>query len=259
MILFSNGDSHTSGGEIEYEYQPTCYDKAWPQKLANKLNYESINISRSGNSNQTIFRTTQDWVIENVIIDKKYKPEDVLVIIMWSGFDRQEVYFPDKNCLDSVNPHSNPNLYYSKMRSEIKKLQKTIVSFHDNLNSDFRALSMVYSLSYWLDGMNIKHYFLNGLYHFPEINYLNSNYNHHALYNSYRNLLLMYGEEKINNHYAFSNPDDTFFKHMSNFSGMSPVKHSKYGHFGEDGHEYWANRVYDFFFNKNEIVIKKLI
>lgn len=259
MILLSNGDSHTAGGEIEYEYQPSCYEKAWPQKLADKLNYESINLSRSASSNQTIFRTTQDWIIKNVIIEKKYKPDEICLMIMWSGFDRHELYFPDVNYLDNVNPYSDPELYHTKMKDEIIDFKKHIVSFQDNLNSDFRALSMVYNLSYWLDGLNIKHYFLNGLYHFPEMNYLNSHYKSHALYKSYKNLLIMYGKEKVNKHHAFSDPNETFFIHMSKHSGLKPVKHSNYGHFGEDGHEYWAKKVYDFFFNKNQIVIKKLI
>jgi hypothetical protein len=258
MILLSNGDSHTAGGEIDYEYQPTCYEKAWPQKLADKLGYESINLSKSGNSNQTIYRTTQDWIIRNVLIDKKYNPEDIYIMIMWSGFDRHEVYFPDVNYLDNVNPNSNPSIYCSKMVQEIIDFKKSIVSFHDNLNSDFRALSIVYSLSFWLDANNIKHNFINGLFHFPEIKYLNSFYINHALHNSFENLLLMYGEEKIKKHYAFSDWDKTFFNHMTEYSGLKTVNHSKYRHFGEDGHIYWAKKMYDFFFDNNK-TLKKLL
>ena len=40
-ILLANGDSHTSGAEIEYHFQPHCYEKAWPKRLANKIGYES--------------------------------------------------------------------------------------------------------------------------------------------------------------------------------------------------------------------------
>ena len=256
MILLTNGDSHTAGGEIEYEYQPDCYEKAWPQKLSNKLNYTSVNISRSGNSNQSIYRTTQDWVIKNILIEKTYKPSEVLVMVMWSSFDRHEVYFPDINYLDNINPHLDPILIHTKMTQEIIDLQKSIVSFHDNLNSDFRALSTVTNLSNWLSSIGVKHFFLNGISWFPEINYLNSNYNHHALYESYKNLLFMYGNKNINSHYGFSNPYDTFVKHMIEYSGIKKPKHAINLHYGEDGHEYWANKIYDIFFKNTS---KKLL
>lgn len=252
-FLLSNGCSHTAGGEIEYRWQNTCYDKAWPRKLADKIKHKSINIAKSGNSNQSIYRTTLDWVYDNVIREKRINPKDLTVIVMWSGFDRTEIYFPDTNITDSVNPFSIPDLYHTELIEELKTFQKTMVTFQNNLVSDYKSLSLVYNLSLWLDSFGIKHYFINGIYHFPEINYLNEAYINHSYYVSYKTLLELYGQKKINNHYAFSDPDETFYNYMTYHSGFKQVEHSNLGHFGEDGHAHWAEKIYKRYFEKNII------
>jgi hypothetical protein len=252
-FLLSNGCSHTAGGEIEYQWQPTCYDKAWPKKLANKIKHKSINISKSGNSNQSIYRTTLDWVYNNVVREKKINPKDLTVIVMWSGFDRSEIFFPDTNIIDSINPFAIADRYNTELIEEIKKLQKLMITFQDNLVSDYRSLNLVHNLSTWLDSFGVKHYFINGIYHFPEMNYLNESYSNHAYYMSYKTLLELYGENKIKNHYAFSDPNETFYQHMITSSGFKPVKHSNLGHFDGDGHEYWAEKMYNRYFKQNLI------
>ena len=90
MYLIANGCSHTSGAEIEYLKQDSCYSKAWPQHLADKLNLESINLARSGASNKRVIRTTIDY-IGNLFL-KGVKPEQIFVIILWPGSYRTEIY-----------------------------------------------------------------------------------------------------------------------------------------------------------------------
>jgi hypothetical protein len=258
-ILFFNGDSHTAGAEMEYEMQPECKHMAWPKILSDKIGVPHVNIAKSGASNQYIFRTTQDWVIENIIINKVYKPEDVFVTIMWTGFDRQEIYFHDTNIIDNINPLATPDFFHTKMISELTNLQKTMVDFSDNLFVDFKALTIVYNMSFWLDSIGIKHRFINGIYHFPEINYLNYEYRKHAYYNSYKNLLLAYGDDKIKNHVGFSDNNETYYTHMKMYSKIPLPEYSKFQHWGEDGHKYWSNRIYELFYIHDKNANKKLI
>tara|TARA_B100000029_G_scaffold352417_1_gene344980 strand:+ start:17 stop:733 length:717 start_codon:yes stop_codon:yes gene_type:complete len=90
MILLANGCSHTSGGEIEYYKQDSCYEKAWPQHLANKLNFDCKNIAISGASNKRVLRTTITSLGELFL--QKVAPKDIFVVILWPGSYRTEVY-----------------------------------------------------------------------------------------------------------------------------------------------------------------------
>ena len=60
MYLIANGCSHTSGAEIEYIRQDSCYEKAWPKYLSDKLGFLPINISIYRASNTRVIRTTID-------------------------------------------------------------------------------------------------------------------------------------------------------------------------------------------------------
>jgi hypothetical protein len=247
--LFANGDSHTAGNEMEYEGQINCYEKAWPKQLADKLKLGNVNISKPGASNYHIFRTTQDWVIENLVLNENYKSEDLIVFVMWSGFDREEIYFPDTNVIDDVGFSSKMDYFNTGLRKELTIFQNSFATFHDNLVSNFHSLSLMYNLSLFLDSLKIKHYFINGLYSFIELSDLDTN---HALYGPYKNLILSY-QDKIKNHIGFYNKDDLYFDYMINYSGIEIPKHSKNSHYGEDGHKLWADRVYDIYFKKKLI------
>ena len=148
-MLF-NGCSHTAGSEIEYEHQPVCYEKSWGKFLSNMTGDEYINIAKGGSSNKYIFRTTQDWIIENVLINKSYKIEDLHVIVMWSGFDRKELYIPDINIIYNINPAYNIKLISTSMKNELEKFRDTIVHFHDVLYSNLENLIYVNNLSIFL-------------------------------------------------------------------------------------------------------------
>jgi len=94
MLLFSNGCSHTAGAELEYARQGDCYDKAWPKLLANSLGHDHFNMSMSGASTNRIARTTYEFICNWVKQGKSTK--DLLVIIMWPGMYRTEVYIDEE-------------------------------------------------------------------------------------------------------------------------------------------------------------------
>lgn len=248
-ILFSNGDSHTAGNELEHAWQISCYEKAWPNVLASKLNLKNINIAKAGASNYQIFRTTRDWIFENTVLNKNYKSEDLVVFIMWSGFDREEIYFPDTNVLDNMGFSSVVSLYNTELKAELKNLQESMVSFQDDIVSGYRSLNLMYCLSLFLESLNIKYHFINGLYYFLKIENVKRN---HRLYDSYNNLLKMMGN-RSSNFMGFYNHEDVFFNYMKDLSGIEVAKHSKYSHYGEDGHIHWANVVYKFYFERKII------
>jgi len=97
MLLFSNGCSHTAGAELEYPQQGECYDKAWPKHLADSLGYDHINLSMSGASTNRIVRTTYEFIYNWIKQGKSIK--DLLIVIMWSGIYRTEIYVEETNSI----------------------------------------------------------------------------------------------------------------------------------------------------------------
>lgn len=247
--LFANGDSHTAGAELEFGEQITCYEKVWAAHMSKMLGMDYVNISMPGASNYRIFRTTQDWIIENVILNKNYKPDDLTVFVMWSGFDRKEFYFPDTNVIDNVGYSSNVDFYKTGYKKEIATIRDSSVVLHDDLVSCFKSLSLVFNLALFLESYNIKYYFINGIYSFMEPDQANKL---HPLFGPYNNLIKMYNK-RIKSHIGFYNVDEGYFNYMQNHSGIKIPKHSNYSHYAEDGHIHWAKKVYKFYFEKKLI------
>jgi len=263
-VMLINGCSHTAGSEIDFQYQPICYEKSWGRWLTDLSGDEYINISMPGAGNEYIRRTTQDWIIENVFLNKLYNKEDLHVIVMWSGFDRKEVYYPDSNQTDNVNPISDPKLHTKTMQYEIKRLQEVMVYFHDVLYSNLKNMMTLNDLLYFLNTHNIKYTFLNALNSFITLEELNYGYKKHVLYQSYYNNLWVFNEINKNKHLGIFNKENTFFHHLNDHTEFKWSEFSKKGHFGEDAHKYWANKVYNFMNDfvvepKNEKIVKKLI
>ena len=98
MILVANGCSHTAGAELEYPSQRRCYHKAWPKHLADKLEYEHINLSDSGASSHRVVRTTMRYIIDS--FSNKKDLSDHLFVINWPGAYRTELRQPDDSSED---------------------------------------------------------------------------------------------------------------------------------------------------------------
>jgi hypothetical protein len=244
--MLINGCSHTAGSEIDYEYQPMCYEKAWGKWLTDISGDEYVNISFPGAGNEYIGRTTKDWIIKNVFLNKLHNKEDLHVIVMWSGFDRKEVFYPDSNRTDNVNPISDPKLHTKTMQYETKRLQEVMVYFHDVLHSNLKNIMILNDLLYFLNTYEIKYTFLNGLSPFITLEELNNEYTYHDLYQSYYNNLWVFNKINKGKHLGIFNKEETFYHHLNDNTNFKWSKFSNKGHFGEDGHKYWAQKVYNF-------------
>jgi hypothetical protein len=254
MVLLVNGDSHTAGSEIDYNEQQECKEKAWGKHLADKLNMDYCNLAKPGSSNQRIVNTTQDWIISNILLDKKYKPEDIHVMIMWSGFDRDQIYVQDMNQLVDIGISTDVTLFKTKMTKELGDYHRSKILLQDHFYSCFNALSMVYNFSNWLVSLNIKHTFINGLYHFYDMDYVNNEFTNHPSFEMYVRIITAFGEEKINKFLGFYDLSNVYYHHLL---PKKEFDRSPFGHFREDAHIYWTELVYKFMTTKN--VTKKLI
>jgi len=98
-ILYINGDSHSAGAGAIVPYafaeddpwefpppdrrpHPTNVVASFGNVLADLLEWQAVNNSESGSSNQRIIRTTEEWLANN--------PKPNLVLIGWSTWEREE-------------------------------------------------------------------------------------------------------------------------------------------------------------------------
>lgn len=258
-VLVAVGDSHTAGAEIEFEHQGSCYEKAWPKHLGDIRKYsKTYNLAASGACNEYIFRTAQSWVITNILINKKYKPEDVDLFLMWSSNDRTEMYFDYPfNKVYQITTDMDKSFLGEKLNEKygdyIDMWQIQYTMLHNHLMSSFKNLQMVVNISEWMEFKNIKTYQISGISEMENLQQLRENYKQHPLYIPYYNLLKLYGENRINKHIGFSKQEETYFHNYKKNIDKHLSKFSVNFHFDEETHIDWANKVNDFFFKPNLI------
>lgn len=143
-------------------------DVTWPVHLNEKVNPEAVlylGQGAAGNgiiSRKVIYHTTE--------MLKKYKPEEILVGIMWSGFDRGEVYSTkslDANYIDYGEDHvayCNPVPVVNKHEYYL-----TNVHWNDSLTKKYKesmvmedrimiTLEHVLRVQWFLQMHNIKYF-----------------------------------------------------------------------------------------------------
>jgi len=106
MILITSGCSFTE----------TIHEQTWPLHLQEALNCKLVSTARGSQGNGIIARKAMYHVHQLL---KKHSANEILVGIMWSGFDRAEIYLPRSADLqiDSI---------------EKKGMQENPVTFPDN-------------------------------------------------------------------------------------------------------------------------------
>jgi hypothetical protein len=93
-MIIANGCSMASGFECTRQGQqsPEDWEYAWPKQLCNILGTDGINLSRPGQSNWSIAVNTQSILLREL---KQRNPSDLLVIIGWTEFTREEFITDD--------------------------------------------------------------------------------------------------------------------------------------------------------------------
>lgn len=69
----------------------TAYHDCWPTHIKNEFNLEMINCGVGSQGNALIARKVIASV-DSLISIKRYKPNDIMVGVMWSGIDRSDRY-----------------------------------------------------------------------------------------------------------------------------------------------------------------------
>jgi hypothetical protein len=77
MILYVNGDSNSSGAELDNLAQ------SWPCLLAKQLGLTLVNEAKSGGSNPRILRTADNFTTHT-------NTKNIFVVIGWTSWEREE-------------------------------------------------------------------------------------------------------------------------------------------------------------------------
>lgn len=262
-LVITSGCSFTAGVELS-DYQDK-QDRGleesklvWSYKIKELLwpSAEFFNAAKSGGSNTAIARKTIFYVEEAL---QKHKPEDIVVLVMWTGIDRREWRLPknpnltynmsDFNYenttasdalilkeLDFVNVakkfHHPVWTNFRKQSLKEKRLDKIITNYYKQLinrdSSLYDALKNIEYLSLYLDKNNIKYYYTTSDSHILE-----------AVKNSTNNDMFL--DRLIKN----INPIENFFsingKGFIEFSSTYPM--CEFGHPDKEAHTMFARAM----------------
>lgn len=216
--IYVNGDSHTAAAEAVNPHafaeddgqlfymgrapHPDNLKVSWGYQLAELAKTKFHCGAESASSNDRIMRTTKDWLNHK-------RTNDVLVIIQWSTWEREEWLHND--------------IYYQVNASGIDHVPDTLKlrykEFIANVDWNLKTREWhdkIWSFHQELESQKIKHFFFNGNTHFGKIA------NKHDWNNSY---LEPYNQLQ------------TFDKILNQkFSTVTPDSY----HYGPEAHSYWA-------------------
>jgi hypothetical protein len=197
MILYVNGDSHS------IFKNDTKNRKAFSDVLAKLLNFKLVNSAEPGASNDSIIRTTRNYLENN-------QPD--LIIVGWSTWEREEWEHQEKRYNVNSSGHDQlPDSLVTKYKQwVVEQTAETLIKKSQQIHEK------IYKLHYELLEKQIPHVFFNCMYNFFEIT---NQYNWNGSYvGPYENDLSYYWYLK-----------------------KRDFKTDDWYHFGEDGHRAWAD------------------
>lgn len=140
---------------------------SWPVHTNNVLGSLPVYKGKGGSGNGVISRTAIYEVNKAL---KTYKPEEILVGIMWSGAYRQEIYSSDMQLNfhkidNAVENQSNPASiggnfnYYKVMPYWEDELSKTYYKYiYDDIGSYILTIENILRVQWYLKNNNIKYF-----------------------------------------------------------------------------------------------------
>ena len=223
MHLVANGCSHTAGAEIEFPMQGECFDKAWPKHLADMWGCDHTNLSISGGSQKRILRTTIEFIGNYLIAGKDLK--DLFVIVLWPGPYRTELYIPDMPGREGTNWHTFVvGNKYKGFPKDVTNFYKYWVLTYDTEQADVSYLLDVITLQSYLKFWKIKYFF------FRASSTKLSTDNFHLPLKTQIDERLFPGAWR----------DGACFTDLLDVSPHNFSEFSRFRHYGEDGHKYFA-------------------
>lgn len=215
----------------------------WPTFVKDELDFDLLNVGMASQGNGLISKK----VIYNVEeLLKKYKPEDIIVGVMWSGIDRKDFFVQDYKNNGNIdgwieNPthiiEGHNNWLITNFSWKIQHAQYWYQHFHSHVGSMVETIERVLYTQWYLEKNNIK-YFMSSfldIFHGNNANFLLESKEVDYLYKqiNFDTFLPVKGcHEWVKENYGdkggFNEPDNT------GYIGIHPT---------EFGHQKFANEI----------------
>ena len=225
MLLVANGCSHTSGAEIEKHRNSECHEKAWPKHLADIWDCDHVNLSLCGGSNARVIRTTIEKIGE--LFNNNIHPKDIFVVILWPGPYRTELYekkYQDHPTWKSWVPLVVGNDYTGDRSLNAQKYYKAWVTLYDSAWADTQNYIEVLSLQSYLKSWGINYFFYR------------ASTTHLLSTNSFNSFEIQIDKKRFP---GFKEKGNSYCE-MLEYKGFKYAPYSKFGHYGQDGHIFFA-------------------
>ena len=233
MILYVNGDSHTAAAEAVNPHafamddghlfymgrapHPENLAVSWGRRLADALRAGLHCDAESAASNTRILRTTRNW------LKKIRHPEEVLIVIQWSTWEREEWL------IDDVYYQIGASGMDDVPKDHQQRYKEFVVSV-DWKQKTQQAHDEIWQLHTELDELGVNHIFFNGNNDFSTITDRKD-----------------WGNSYIDPY----DPAGTYNARIR-AAGIHTVTPDSW-HFGKDGHSFW-NRFMLQYINANNKV-----
>ena len=235
MILYVNGDSHSTGAEavnnfcfagddskywqwdMKWEPHPDNLAVSYGRRLADAFGAQLYCHARSAGSNDRVIRTTKEYLKNN-------KPWGI--IIGWTTWEREEWYNEEEDFWYQVNG--------SGIDSVPEKWQNRYREYVANINWDNKivdAHQKIWEFKQYLDTTKIPYLFFNCHMSFESIPTIKRS----PAYGDY------YSEYDWGDFYIGPYKDSESYTNYLIAKGFKP---NKWHHFGPDAHECWASYVH---------------
>ena len=153
MILYVNGDSHSLGA-----MKDNSIGQSFVDIIADKFNLSVINQAESASSASRIIRTTRDFFSKNY-------PKDIIVLIGWGTWEREEWEYQDKYYNVMKNWHTHlPEELHKRYDNWVKLLTPDLID-----EKSRHIHKEIYGLHQYLQELKIPHLFFNCMYNFFSI------------------------------------------------------------------------------------------
>ena len=232
-VLYVNGCSHSCGCEISYPDSartPEDLDKSWGGVIARKHNLVHYNDAQPGQCNHAIASNTIHTILK--LLDQ-YSPNEILVIIGWSSFDR--TYFIHNNLVYRLVPGISERDYFDTLPLAVQKAYFNYISGYDFDTAQNNFALTYFNTVNFLKLNNIDYYFFNAIQPVtrPTVNVLHTTDNCTATFTLFDQII------NDSNYLDPYNKDLTYFHYLiKKYDGRVGGRNL---HFTEDAQEEWAN------------------
>jgi len=286
--ILTCGDSFTFGSEIinpalsagkpePYKLEPMLNGLAdfsqendeyripriWPTYLGELSKREVINIAKPAIGNPWIYHSTIGWILKNYIEQNK-PTDDLIVIVGWTSVLRKEFFFTGQNATSEKTLNVNGDFKLeSKDIQEFFKYYALTTDF--DTQGIYDLVNCSFNLYNFCQSKNIKCYFFNALpdeHHTYQLERFHKDLNVSRYIDNFRYATTcwnrdMYSESLIK---WKSIPTSSFLQKdrtlnsFSNYIKTLPLEERLYGvHPSPQAHKIWADVLYDFIFNENDL------